>query len=58
MRKSLGLVLLALGALAAIFVGGVSAQKAPIKIGFIVSLTGPFAPNGKDMANAFEMYLD
>src|SRR2546427_8215968 len=32
--------------------------EGPIKIGFIVSLTGPFAPNGKDMANAFEMYLD
>ena len=58
MRKSLGLVLVALGALVAILVTGVSAQKGPIKIGFIVSLTGPFAPNGKDMANAFEMYLD
>ena len=58
MRKSLGFVLVALGALVAILVTGVSAQKAPIKIGFIVSLTGPFAPNGKDMANAFEMYLD
>jgi branched-chain amino acid transport system substrate-binding protein len=57
MRKSLGIVLLTLVA-SAVSIGGVSAQKGPIKIGFIVSLTGPFAPNGRDMANAFEMYLD
>jgi len=57
MRKSLGIVLLTLVA-NAVSIGGVSAQKGPIKIGFIVSLTGPFAPNGRDMANAFEMYLD
>ena len=58
MRKSFGLIFLALLTLVAVCTGGASAQKGPIKIGFIVSLTGPFAPNGKDMANAFEMYLD
>jgi len=35
---------------------GVSAQSAPIKIGFLAPLTGPFAQIGKDMVNG-NLYL-
>jgi branched-chain amino acid transport system substrate-binding protein len=49
------LVLIAAGLLA----GGASeAQKGPIRVGFLVPQTGPLAANGKDMINAFEMYLE
>ena len=34
------------------------AQKAPIKVGFMSSLTGPLSPNGKDMLNSFEFFLE
>jgi branched-chain amino acid transport system substrate-binding protein len=34
------------------------AQKGPIKIGFMSSLTGPLSPNGKDMLNSFELFLE
>jgi branched-chain amino acid transport system substrate-binding protein len=34
------------------------AQKAPIKVGFMSSLTGPLSPNGKDMLNSFELFLE
>ena len=34
------------------------AQSAPIKLGMLAPLTGPFAQIGKDMVNGFEMYLD
>src|SRR2546421_10698210 len=37
---------------------GVSAQSAPIKIGFLAPLTGPFAQIGKDMVNGTELFLD
>jgi len=33
-------------------------KKGPIKIGFIVPVTGAFAQNGKDMVNALEQYLE
>ena len=36
----------------------VPAQSAPIKIGFLAPLTGPFAQIGKDMVNGTELYLD
>jgi branched-chain amino acid transport system substrate-binding protein len=35
-----------------------AAQGAPIKIGFLAPLTGPFAQIGKDMVNGTELYLD
>src|SRR4026207_1977326 len=35
-----------------------SAQKPPIKIGFLAPLTGGAAQIGRDMVNGFEMYLD
>jgi branched-chain amino acid transport system substrate-binding protein len=35
-----------------------SAEKGPIKIGFIVPLTGAFAAQGKDMLAALELYLE
>jgi len=34
------------------------AQKGPIKAGFMSSLTGPLSPNGKDMLNSFELFLE
>lgn len=33
------------------------AQSAPIKIGFLAPLTGPFAQIGKDMVNGTQLYL-
>src|SRR6516162_4394809 len=48
-------------ALSLIFVFGIplaEAQKAPIKVGFMSSLTGPLSPNGKDMLNSFELFLE
>jgi branched-chain amino acid transport system substrate-binding protein len=35
-----------------------SAQKGPIKIGFLVPQTGPLAANGKDMQNGFQLFLE
>jgi branched-chain amino acid transport system substrate-binding protein len=37
--------------------GGVSAQKGPIKIGFLAPHTGNFAQIGMDMVDGFKMYL-
>jgi branched-chain amino acid transport system substrate-binding protein len=37
---------------------GTVAQGAPIKIGFLAPLTGPFAQIGKDMVNGTELFLD
>src|SRR6266576_1470576 len=34
------------------------AQKEPIRVGFMSSLTGPLSPNGKDMLNSFELFLE
>src|SRR5215472_18287500 len=48
-------------ALSLIFFFGIplaEAQKAPVKVGFISSLTGPLSPNGKDMLNSFELFLE
>jgi branched-chain amino acid transport system substrate-binding protein len=47
-------------ALSLIFLFGIplaEAQKGPIKVGFMSSLTGPLSPNGKDMLNSFELLL-
>src|SRR3990172_5502672 len=33
------------------------AAKPPIKIGYITSLSGPFASNGTDMKDGFALYL-
>jgi branched-chain amino acid transport system substrate-binding protein len=51
--------LLALLAFAAPLVApaGAPAQSAPIKIGFLAPLTGPFAQIGKDMVNGTQLYL-
>ena len=38
--------------------GPVTAQKGPIKIGMVTSLTGGLAPNGKDMVNGLQLFLD
>jgi branched-chain amino acid transport system substrate-binding protein len=35
-----------------------AAQSAPIRIGFLAPLTGPFAQIGKDMVNGTELFLD
>jgi branched-chain amino acid transport system substrate-binding protein len=35
-----------------------SAQKGPIKIGFLVPQTGPLAANGKDMQNGLQLFLE
>ena len=37
---------------------GLPAQSAPIKIGFLAPLTGPFAQIGKDMVNGNQLYLN
>src|SRR6266478_4366764 len=50
------LVLLALATPLAAPVGA-PAQSAPIKIGFLAPLTGPFAQIGKDMVNGNQLYL-
>jgi branched-chain amino acid transport system substrate-binding protein len=38
--------------------GSVIAQEKPIKIGVISSLTGPAAPDAKDVVNAIQMCVD
>jgi hypothetical protein len=35
-----------------------TAQKGPVKIGFVVPLGGPLAANGKDTVNGLQMFLD
>jgi branched-chain amino acid transport system substrate-binding protein len=60
MRKSLTF-LIAAAVLAALVVPATVpswAQKGPIKIGMVVSLTGGLAPNGKDMVNGMQLFLD
>ena len=57
MRKGLIVVIL-LALVAALGVSPARAQKGPIKIGFMSALTGPLSPNGKDMLNSFELFLE
>jgi len=56
MPKRFAIVALALIVLFSI--SPAEAQKGPIKFGFMSSLTGPLSPNGKDMLNSFELFLE
>src|SRR5436189_365461 len=56
MQKRLAIVALALIVLFSI--SPAKAQKGPIRVGFMSSLTGPLSPNGKDMLNSFELFLE
>ena len=57
MRKE-SIVIIALTFVVALGILPAEAQKGPIRIGFISSLTGPLSPNGKDMLNSFELFLE
>src|SRR5213592_3229418 len=57
MRKEL-IVIIALTFVVALGILPAEAQKGPIRIGFMSSLTGPLSPNGKDMLNSFELFLE
>src|SRR5438128_4399120 len=57
MRKE-SIVIIALTFVAALGILPAEAQKGPISIGFMSSLTGPLSPNGKDMLNSFELFLE
>src|SRR5499433_753333 len=57
MRKGL-IAITALTFVVAIGIVRSEAQKGPIKIGFMSSLTGPLSPNGKDMLSSFELFLE
>ena len=57
MRKGL-IVMIALALVASLGISPAAAQKGPIKIGFMTALTGPLSPNGKDMLNSFELFLE
>ena len=58
MRKPLVLTVLALLAVTLALVGPGTAQKGPIKIGFVTSESGPLAANGRDMINGLQLYLE
>src|SRR5687768_3462598 len=59
MRKVLALSLLAILAVALVVAPApTAAQKGPLRIGMIVSLSGPLAANGKDMVNGYEMFFE
>ena len=57
MRKE-SIVIIALTFVVALGIVPAEAQKGPIRIGFMSSLTGPLSPNGKDMLNSFELFLE
>ena len=57
MRKE-SIVIIALAFVVALGILPAEAQKGPIRIGFMSSLTGPLSPNGKDMLNSFELFLE
>jgi branched-chain amino acid transport system substrate-binding protein len=57
MRKE-SIVIIALTFVVALGILPAEAQKGPIKVGFMSSLTGPLSPNGKDMLNSFELFLE
>jgi branched-chain amino acid transport system substrate-binding protein len=59
MRRNVAIVLTLVLAVALVASGAPSwAQKGPIKMGMVVSLTGGLAPNGKDMVNGMQLFLD
>ena len=51
-------IAIALALIALVYLPFAEAQKGPIKVGFMSSLTGPLSPNGKDMLNSFELFLE
>ncbi|MBI4887091.1 MAG: ABC transporter substrate-binding protein [Acidobacteria bacterium] len=55
-RSRRAIVALALAAAVAVLRG--QAPEGPIKIGFIVPLSGPYAQNGRDILNGFLLCLD
>jgi branched-chain amino acid transport system substrate-binding protein len=60
MRRALTVVLV-LVLVAGVVLSGrapARAQKGPVKIGFVVPLSGPLAANGKDTVNGLQMFLD
>src|SRR5437867_7337862 len=59
MRKMLALFLLALITVVLVVAAvPTAAQKGTIKIGMIVSLSGPLAANGKEMVTGYEMFFE
>jgi branched-chain amino acid transport system substrate-binding protein len=58
MRRGMSLLLLLAVCVPLLTPATPAAQGAPIKIGFLAPLTGPFAQIGKDMVNGTELYLD
>ena len=60
MRRALtiALVLVLVGGLVLAERAPVTAQKGPVKIGFVVPLSGPLAANGKDTVTGLQMFLD
>ena len=52
--KRIAIVLVVLIALTA----GARSADGPIKVGFLVPLSGPYAQNGRDILNGFLLYLD
>ncbi len=58
MRRTLGIVVLAVAGLLVAAGSGSWAQRGPIKIGLLVPQTGPLAANGKDMVNGLELFLE
>ena len=57
MRKGF-VIVIALVLIALLNIPPTAAQEGPIKIGFMTALTGPLSPNGKDMLNSFELFLE
>jgi branched-chain amino acid transport system substrate-binding protein len=57
MRKGL-IVILAFELVALLGISPAAAQKGPLKIGFMTALSGPLSPNGKDMLNSFELFIE
>jgi branched-chain amino acid transport system substrate-binding protein len=58
MRKLVALTLALLAVTVPLLPTPAPAQKGPIKIGMIVSLSGPLAANGKDMVNGYELFFE
>jgi branched-chain amino acid transport system substrate-binding protein len=58
MGKRLTVALLALAVAGALLAMPATAQKGPIKVGFMAPMTGGAAQVGKDMENGFRMWLE
>ena len=61
MRKAYAVAVLVMMVATLLFVNASPSwaqQKGPIKIGFIVPVSGPFAQAGKDMLDAIQLYLE